>query len=43
MGNSVVVPIMAEQIVKVNCPYLKIGERVPNLAIDDSGMQLKFA
>lgn len=42
MGNSVV-PIMAEQIVKANCPYLKIGERVPNLVIDDSGMQLKFA
>lgn len=42
IGNSVV-PIMAEQIVKANCPYLKIGERVPNLVIDDSGMQLKFA
>lgn len=43
MGNSVVVPIMAERIVKTNCSYLKIGERVPNLVIDDSGMQLKFA
>lgn len=42
IGNSVV-PIMAEQIVKANCPYLKIGERVPNLVIDDSDVQLKFA
>lgn len=42
IGNSVV-PIMAEQIVKANCPYLKIGERVPNLVIDDCDAQLKFA
>lgn len=25
------------------CPYIKIGERVPNLVIDDSDVQLKFA
>lgn len=28
IGNSVV-PIMAETLVKANCPYLKIGERQP--------------
>lgn len=28
IGNSVV-PIMAEALVKANCPYLKVGERVP--------------
>lgn len=29
IGNSVV-PIMAEALVKANCPYLKVGERQPN-------------
>lgn len=29
IGNSVV-PIMAEELVKANCPYLKVGERHPN-------------
>ena len=29
IGNSVV-PIMAQKIVEANCPYLKVGERVPN-------------
>lgn len=28
IGNSVV-PIMAKEIVAANCPYLKVGERVP--------------
>ena len=42
IGNSVV-PIMAQKLVEANCPYLKVGERVPNLRIDDSGVQLRFA
>ena len=42
IGNSVV-PVMAETLVKANCPCLKIGERLPNLRINDSGNQLKFA
>lgn len=32
IGNSVV-PIMAEKLVKANCGYLKIGNRVPNPSI----------
>lgn len=42
IGNSVV-PIMAETLVRANCSYLKIGERLPNLRINDSENQLKFA
>lgn len=42
IGNSVV-PIMAQKLVEANCPYLKVGERVPNLNIDDSQWQLRFA
>lgn len=42
IGNSVV-PIMAQKLVEANCPYLKVGERAPNLRIDQSGEQLKFA
>lgn len=42
IGNSVV-PIMAQKLVEANCPYLKVGKRVPNLIIDDSEQQLKFA
>ena len=42
IGNSVV-PIMAEALVKANCGYLKVGERLPNLLIDESEPQLKFA
>lgn len=42
IGNSVV-PIMAQKLVEVNCPYLKVGVRVPNLNIDDSQEQLRFA
>lgn len=42
IGNSVV-PIMAEALVSANCGYLKIGERVPNMKIDDSESQMRFA
>ena len=42
IGNSVV-PIMAEKLVEANCPYLKVGERMPNTSIDDSQEQLRFA
>lgn len=42
IGNSVV-PIMAQKLVEANCPYLKVGERIPNLRIDDSQSQLRFA
>ncbi len=42
IGNSVV-PIMAQKLVEVNCSNLKVGERAPNLVIDDSGEQLRFA
>ena len=42
IGNSVV-PIMAQKLVEANCPYLKVGERVPNLNVEDSQGQLRFA
>ena len=42
IGNSVV-PIVAEALVTANCPYLKVGERMPNMRIDDSQAQLRFA
>ena len=42
IGNSVV-PIMAQVLVQANCTYLKVGERMPNMRIDDSEIQLKFA
>lgn len=42
IGNSVV-PIMAQKLVEANCPYLKVGERIPNMRIDDSEGQLRFA
>lgn len=42
IGNSVV-PIMAKELVEENCPYLKVGDRIPNLMIDDSREQLRFA
>ncbi len=35
IGNSVV-PIMAQKLAEANCPYLKVGERIPNMSIDDS-------
>lgn len=42
IGNSVV-PIMAQALVAANCGYLKVGDRMPNMQIDDSEAQLKFA
>lgn len=42
IGNSVV-PVMARKLVEANCGYLKTGERMPNMRIDDSGQQLRFA
>lgn len=42
IGNSVV-PIMAQKLVEVNCQYLKVGERMPNMSIDDTEEQLRFA
>ncbi len=43
IGNSVV-PIMAQKLVEVNCPELKIGVRIPNLVIkEEANNQLKFA
>ena len=42
IGNSVV-PIMAENLVEANCPYLKVGERMPNMSIDNTEEQLRFA
>lgn len=42
IGNSVV-PIMAKVLAEVNCGYLKVGERVPNMVIDYSQPQIRFA
>lgn len=42
IGNSVV-PIMAQALVSANCGELKIGERIPNMKIDDSDPQFRFA
>ena len=42
IGNSVV-PIMAQKLVEANCGYLKVGERMPNMRIDYSEPQLRFA
>jgi len=39
IGNSVV-PVMAECLVEANCPYLKVGERVPNVVLDYSQQQI---
>ena len=41
IGNSVV-PVMAKTLVRENCPYLKVGERVPNMKINKNSYQLKF-
>ena len=41
IGNSVV-PVVAKKLVEENCSYLKIGERMPNMRIDDSCGQLSF-
>ena len=42
IGNSVV-PLMAKELVLANCPYLKVGERMPNMHISEEEPQLKFA
>lgn len=43
IGNSVV-PVMAKAIVEANCPYLKVGERVPNPTFyAQPGGQISFA
>ena len=43
IGNSVV-PIMAQKLVEVNCPYLKVGERVPNFRTEEEETgQIRFA
>lgn len=43
IGNSVV-PIMAEKLVKANCPYLIVGERIPNFRIEEEASgQIRFA
>lgn len=42
IGNSVV-PIVAQKLVEANCPYLKVGKRIPNMVIDDSQEQIRFA
>lgn len=43
IGNSVV-PIMAEALVRANCPYLICGERVPSVNVYEApNGQLRFA
>ena len=43
IGNSVV-PIMAQILVEANCPYLKVGERIPNFrTMEEETRQIKFA
>ena len=42
IGNSVV-PIMAKALVEANCGYLKTGERMPNMNLDYTDSQIKFA
>ena len=42
IGNSVV-PIMAQKLIEANCSYLKVGDRVPNMIIDEREPQLRFA
>ena len=34
---------LRRQLVLANCQYLKVGERMPNMRIDDSQTQLRFA
>ena len=41
IGNSVV-PIMAEVLVKANCGYLKVGERMPCINIREDGGQMRM-
>lgn len=43
IGNSVV-PIMAQKLVEANCPYLKVGERLPNFRTEEEETgQIRFA
>ncbi|MCH5340087.1 MAG: DNA cytosine methyltransferase [Acetatifactor sp.] len=42
IGNSVV-PVMAQKLVEANCPYLKVGDRMPNMSLDYSEPQVRFA
>lgn len=43
IGNSVV-PVMAQALVSANCPYLRTGNRTPNMRIgEEQSGQLKFA
>lgn len=42
IGNSVV-PVMAQKLVEANCGYLRVGNRRPNIKLDTSGGQIKFA
>lgn len=42
IGNSVV-PVMAESLVRANCGYLKVGERMPNFHISEELGQLTLA
>jgi len=42
IGNSVV-PVMAESLVRANCNYLKVGERMPNFHIEEKFGQLTLA
>ncbi|MGN6715412.1 DNA cytosine methyltransferase [Anaerocolumna jejuensis] len=42
IGNSVC-PGLARVLTEANVPYLKVGERMPNMRIDDSQPQLRFA
>ena len=41
IGNSVV-PVMAKVLVEANCPYLKTGERIPCVTIEECESQLRF-
>ncbi len=42
IGNSVC-PGLSKVLTEVNVPYLKVGERMPNISIDYSQKQLRFA
>lgn len=43
IGNSVV-PIMGQRLVEVNCPYLKVVERIPSFrTMEEETGQIKFA
>jgi DNA (cytosine-5)-methyltransferase 1 len=42
IGNSVV-PTMSKVLAEANCYYLRVGERIGNIQIDDSRQQLRFA